>query len=83
MPQHKSAEKRVRQNEKRRIRNRYQKVRMRTLVKQLEATEDKAEAERLLNEVKAQLDRLATKRIITPNKAAHVKSRLEKQVNAL
>ena len=83
MPQHKSAEKRVRQNEKRRVRNRYQKVRMRTLVKQLEATEDKAEAERLLNEVKAQLDRLATKRIITPNKAAHVKSRLEKQVNAL
>jgi len=83
MPQHKSAEKRVRQNEKRRIRNRYQKVRMRTLVKQLEATEDKAEAETLLNEVKAQLDRLATKRIITPNKAAHLKSRLEKQVNAL
>lgn len=83
MPQHKSAEKRVRQNEKRRIRNRYQKVRMRTLVKQLEDTEDKAEAETLLNEVKAQLDRLATKRIITPNKAAHLKSRLEKQVNAL
>lgn len=83
MPQHKSAEKRVRQNEKRRIRNRYQKVRMRTLVKQLEDTEDKAEAETLLNEVKAQLDRLATKRIITPNKAAHLKSRLEKQVNTL
>lgn len=83
MPQHKSAEKRVRQNEKRRARNRYQKVRMRTLVKQLEATDDKAEAETLLNEVKGQLDRLATKRIITPNKAAHLKSRLEKQVNAL
>jgi small subunit ribosomal protein S20 len=83
MPQHKSAEKRVRQNEKRRIRNRYQKVRMRTLVKQLEDTENKAEAESLLNEVKAHLDRLATKRIITPNKAAHLKSRLEKQVNAL
>ena len=83
MPQHKSAEKRVRQNERRRVRNRYQKVRMRTLVKQLEATEDKAQAETLLNEVKAHLDRLATKRIITPNKAAHVKSRLEKKVNAL
>jgi len=83
IPEHESTEKRVRQNEKRRIRNRYQKVRMRTLVKQLETTEDKAEAETLLNEVKAQLDRLATKRIITPNKAAHLKSRLEKQVNAL
>lgn len=83
MPQHKSAEKRVRQNEKRRLRNRYQKVRMRTLVKQLEATDAKAEAETLLNEVKGHLDRLATKRIITPNKAAHLKSRLEKHVNAL
>jgi small subunit ribosomal protein S20 len=83
MPQHKSAEKRVRQNEKRRARNRYQKVRMRTLVKQLEDTQDKAEAESLLKEAKSQLDRLATKRIITPNKAAHTKSRLEKLVNAL
>jgi small subunit ribosomal protein S20 len=83
MPQHKSAEKRVRQNEKRRIRNRYQKVRMRTLVKQIEEAQDKAEAETLLKEVKSQLDRLATKRIITSNKAAHTKSRLEKMVNAL
>ena len=83
MPQHKSAEKRVRQNEKRRDRNRYQKGRMRTLVKRLEGTEDKAEAEALLNEVKGHLDRLATKRVITSNKAAHLKSRLEQMVNAL
>ena len=83
MPQHKSAEKRVRQNEKRRIRNRYQKGRMRTLIKRIEEADDKAEAEALLNEAKSQLDRLATKRIITPNKAAHTKSRLEKVVNAL
>lgn len=83
MPQHKSAEKRVRQNEKRRDRNRYQKGRMRTLVKRLEATEDKAEAETLLKEVKGHLDRLATKRVITSHKAAHLKSRLEQMVNAL
>lgn len=83
MPQHKSAEKRVRQNEKRRARNRYHKVRVRTMIKQLEATENRAEAEPLLNEVKGYLDRLATKRVITPNKAAHTKSHLDKMVNAL
>lgn len=83
MPQHKSAEKRVRQNAKRRARNRYHKVRMRTMVKTLESIEDKAEATAFLNEVKAYLDRLATKRIITSNKAAHTKSHLEKMVNEL
>lgn len=83
MPQHKSAEKRVRQNAKRRARNRYHKVRVRTMVKTLESMEDKAEATAFLNEVKAYLDRLATKRVITSSKAAHTKSHLEKMVNAL
>ncbi len=83
MPQHKSAEKRVRQNEKRRARNRYHKVRVRTMVKRLEAMDDKTEAEPLLNEVKGYLDRLATKRVITSNRAAHTKSHLDKLVNAL
>lgn len=83
MPQHKSAEKRVRQNAKRRARNRYHKVRVRTMVKTLESMEDKTEATAFLNEVKAYLDRLATKRVITTNKAAHTKSHLEKMVNAL
>ena len=83
MPQHKSAEKRARQNAKRRARNRYHKVRMRTMVKTLESMEDKAQATTFLNEVKAYLDRLATKRVITRNRAAHTKSHLEKLVNAL
>lgn len=83
MPQHKSAEKRVRQNEKRRASNRYHKVRMRTMVKTLESMEDKEQAQSFLNETKAYLDRLATKRIITRNRAAHTKSRLEQRVNDL
>ncbi|MDX1530370.1 MAG: 30S ribosomal protein S20 [Rhodothermales bacterium] len=83
MPQHKSAEKRVRQNAKRRTRNRWHKSRMRTMIKKLEQTEDKAEATVLLNDVKATLDRLATKRLITRSRAAQQKSRLEKMVNAL
>lgn len=83
MPQHKSAEKRVRQNAKRRERNRIHRSRMRTLIKKLQGTQDKAEALLLLNEVKACLDRLATKRLIHKSKAANYKSSLEKYVNAL
>lgn len=83
MPQHKSAIKRVRQNEKRRLHNKNQRSRVRTLMKKLRATEDKTEAEALLNEVKAGLDRLATRGIIHKNKAANYKSKLEKHVNAL
>jgi len=83
MPQHKSAAKRVRQNAKRRELNRTHRSRLRTMIKNLEETEDKAQAETLLNDVKAYVDRLATKGIIHTNKAAHYKSKLEKHVNAL
>lgn len=82
MPQHKSAEKRVRQNERRRTRNRYQKTRMRSMIKKLQEMEDPGEARAFLNEVKGYLDRLATKRIISKNRAAHTKSRLEQLVNS-
>ena len=83
MPQHKSAAKRVRQDAKRRLRNRYQKVRVRTLIKDLRATTDPAEAEAKLNVVKAQLDRLASRRIVHPNNAANVKSQLDVFVRSL
>lgn len=83
MPQHKSAIKRVRQNEKRRLHNKDQKSRVRTLMKKVRDAEDKEEAQALLNEAKAGLDRLATKGIIHKNKAANYKSKLEKHVNAL
>ncbi len=83
MPQHKSAEKRVRQNAKRRARNRIHRSRMRTMIKKLHAAEEKQQAVELLNNVKAYLDRLAAKGIIHKNKAANYKSALEKSVNEL
>jgi small subunit ribosomal protein S20 len=83
MPQHKSAKKRVRQNEKRRLHNKEMHSRVRTKIKKLEHMEDPEAAEAMLNEVKAELDRLASKGIIHKNKAANTKSRLEKAVNAL
>ena len=83
MPQHKSAIKRVRQNERRKIRNRASRSKMRTLMKKLRATEDAQQATEMLSEVKSYLDRMASRNIIHKNKAAHYKSQLEKHVNAL
>lgn len=83
MPQHKSAEKRIRQNARRRARNRHHRSRMRTLVKKIREATDRDEATRLLDETKAYLDRIAGKGIIHRNKAAHYKSKLEKKVSQL
>jgi len=83
MPQHKSAKKRMRQNEKRRERNQSHKSRVRSKIKQLRSLEDKDAAQEMLNDVKGELDRLASKNIIHKNKAANYKSKLEKHVNGL
>jgi len=83
MPQHKSAIKRVRQNERRRERNRLHRSRMRTMMVRLKSTTDKEEAQAQARNLKAYLDRLVHKRIIHKNKAANYKSALDKSVNAL
>lgn len=83
MPQHKSAAKRVRQTERRNLRNRASRSKMRTLIKKLRATDDAQQAQAMLCEVKSYLDRMSSKNIIHKNKAAHVKSQLEKHVNSL
>ena len=83
MPQHKSAAKRVRQADQRRIRNHQKFAHVRTLMKKLRATEDPGAATALLNEVKGKLDRLVGKNIIHKNKAAHYKSKLDRHVASL
>lgn len=83
MANHKSAEKRIRANEAKRVRNRYQHKSTRTLIKKLKTTSTKTEAEALLKEVSSMIDRLAKKNIIHWKKAANQKSKLAKKVNAL
>ncbi|MDP5170637.1 MAG: 30S ribosomal protein S20 [Bacteroidia bacterium] len=83
MANHKSAKKRIRQNAKRRLRNRYKKTTMRTMVKRLRALEDKAEATEMLPKVVSIIDRVAKVKIIHKNTASHLKSKLNKHVNAL
>jgi len=83
MPQHKSAEKRVRQTERRRARNKYHLTRVRTMVKRVSTATNPEEAQKLLNDTKSYLDKLAGKGILKPNKAANTKSRLERYVKSL
>jgi small subunit ribosomal protein S20 len=77
-----SAEKRIRQEQRRRLRNRMQRTRMRTAIKKVLKAEDVDAARAALKETEALLDRLATRRIIHPNKAARTKSKLARRVNA-
>ncbi|HYG00905.1 MAG TPA: 30S ribosomal protein S20 [Chryseosolibacter sp.] len=83
MANHKSAEKRIRANEAKRVRNRYQHKTTRTMVKRLKGATVKSEAEGLLKEVTSMIDKLAKKNIIHWKKAANQKSKLAKQVNKL
>ena len=83
MANHKSAEKRIRANEAKRVRNRYQAKTTRTFIKKLRTTSGKSEAENLLKEVNSMIDKLAKKNIIHWKKAANQKSKLTKLVNKL
>jgi small subunit ribosomal protein S20 len=83
MANHKSALKRIRSNEAKRVLNRYQAKSTRTVVKRLRATNDKNEAVELFKTASSMLDRLAKKNIIHKNKAANNKSKLAKFVNSL
>jgi small subunit ribosomal protein S20 len=83
MANHKSAIKRIRANNARRITNRYQHKSTRTAIKNLKATQVKSEAQALLNNVIAMIDKLAKKNVIHKRKAANQKSKLMRYVNNL
>ncbi|PRX45833.1 30S ribosomal protein S20 [Salegentibacter salegens] len=82
MANHKSALKRIRSNETKRLRNRYQHKTTRNAIKKLKESEKK-EAEALLPSVISMVDKLAKKNIIHDNKAANLKSQLAKHVATL
>ncbi|MDD7915039.1 30S ribosomal protein S20 [Polaribacter ponticola] len=83
MANHKSALKRIRSNEAKRLLNKYQHKTTRNAVRDLRAVEDKKDAEGKLGNVISMLDKLAKKNIIHKNKAANLKSQLTKHVAAL
>jgi len=83
MAHHRSALKRIRQNTKRRLQNRYYKKSARTAVKNLRELTDKTEAQTFLPKVVSMIDKLAKRGDIHRNKAANLKSGLTLHVNAL
>ncbi len=83
MANHKSALKRIRANEAKRVRNRFYLKTTRTFEKKLKLTQERSQAQELLKKVSAMLDKLAKKNIIHKNKAANHKSKLAKFVNTL
>ena len=86
MAHHKSAIKRIRQNEKKRIRNRNVTSTMRSAIKKLEQAiqeQRQADAQTLLQKTISIIDRAATKGVIHKNKASRSVSRLTRKVKAL
>ena len=83
MANHKSALKRIRSNESKRVLNKYQHKTTRNAIKSLRETTDKKEAQKSFSAVSSMIDKLAKNNIIHNNKAANLKSCLSKFVAAL
>jgi small subunit ribosomal protein S20 len=84
MPNHKSAEKRVRQNEKRRLNNRSNRSALRTSIKKLRsalAGSDQTALGELLPQTISKIDKAVQKGVLHRNAAARYKSRLTARVN--
>jgi small subunit ribosomal protein S20 len=83
MAQHASSKKRIRQDAKKRVQNRYYKKSARTAIAKLREITDKKEAQAYLIKVVSMIDKLAKKNNWHKNKAANLKSKLTKHVNGL
>jgi small subunit ribosomal protein S20 len=83
MANHKSALKRIRSNETKRQRNRFQHKTTRNAIRDFKALEKKKEAEKQFPLVVSMIDKLAKNNIIHENKAANIKSKITKHLGAL
>ena len=83
MANHKSSIKRIRQDKKKNLHNRYYAKTMRNAVRKLRAVTDKEEAVKMYPSVQKILDKLAKTNLIHKNKAANIKSSLAQHINSL
>ena len=83
MAQHQSSKKRIRQDAKIRLRNRYYKKTARTSIAKLREMTDKAEATKFLPKVVSMIDKLAKNNTWHKNKASNLKSQLTRFVGSL
>jgi small subunit ribosomal protein S20 len=83
MPNIKSAKKRMKLSAKARLRNRSDRARIRTAIKQVREADSAVAGEERLRAAVAVLDRAATTRLVHPNRVARIKSGLTRHVQAL
>mgnify|MGYP005734626425 FL=1 len=83
MANHKSALKRIRSDEKKRERNRFQHKTTRNAIRDLKSLTKKKEAQKKFPLIISMIDKLAKKNIIHSNKAANLKSKLNKHITSL
>ena len=83
MANHKSAIKRIRSNDAKRVLNKYQHKTTRNALRKLRESKDRNEAMAMLPKVVTMLDKLAKRNIIHKNRAANLKSGLQVRVNAM
>ena len=83
MANHKSNLKRIRQDKKKALHNKYYAKTMRNAVRKLRAVTDKDEAVKLYPSVQKMLDKLAKTNIIHKNKAANLKAGLTRHIATL
>jgi small subunit ribosomal protein S20 len=83
MANHKSALKRIRSNETKRLRNKHQHKTTRNAIKKLREMTKKKDAEKLFPSVASMIDKLAKNNIIHANKAANLKSGLTNHIASL
>jgi small subunit ribosomal protein S20 len=83
MANHKSALKRIRTNEAKRLTNRYQHRTTRNAIKKLREMDAAKEAAEFLPSVVSMIDKLTKKNVIHANKASNLKSGLTKHVASL
>ena len=80
MANHKSSIKRIRQDKKKALHNKYYAKTMRNAVRKLRNMSDKEEAVKLYPTVQKLLDKLAKINVIHENKAANLKSGLTQHI---
>jgi small subunit ribosomal protein S20 len=83
MAHHKSAKKRIKQDEVKTLQNKYYAKTMRNAVKKLRLETDKTIVAEALPKVVSMIDRLAKKSVIHKNKAANLKSSLVIHLNKI
>ncbi|HIG58151.1 MAG TPA: 30S ribosomal protein S20 [Flavobacteriales bacterium] len=83
MANHKSALKRVRSDQKKRDRNRYQHKTTRNALRKLRESTDLKEVTEMLPKVSSMLDKLSKNNIIHKNKAANLKASIAAHTSAL